>query len=509
VNQIEATSSVLCPKVMDNINYHLYTGGRSIGRFPATTLYGLYHTEVDSWPIYPWSQNYVIGYSCDGWLNYPKLEQLLHTARFPANYDETSEYTRKVLGYGWGEMYITIPLFSYRGFYAWNNDLLGVVNAEEIGPINRYMFMNAFRLSGGPIRCGLAQAPNAMNKVYSSEYYDRQCLDRIELYSGMETPPYDQSIDQPGYIINWTVDTWTDPDDAEVKSNITQTYRDDAWFVEPVMGNQLEHVNITHHYASIWYEYQLHDARFNHYVIDIKTLRIPDPYTIQILWNLPGYWNTYMGLTSIKSFNWFRMGNLSQTVTETLTADVTWGFISCTKPVFYVLSAESGGTPLVLGTDYDIYKDPDGPHNADVRIINPEYLGANINVTYMATNDAHGYCPAGLPWQDAFEGAGMYYAVDFMPGIDGYLSLRRNPFYPMETPPLGEIDFIKKPNGCYKIDIFDVVKATRAYGSWAQFIPDKDPYFFAGADLAPTGGKVDIFDIVTITGKYGTEWDCP
>jgi len=501
VNQFEASSAVLYPRVMDNLDYHLYTSGWRLGRFPSLTLYGLYRT-----PYEPWSSNYVTGFRCDGGPNYPILDQLLFKARYPASYDELGENTKKLLGYGWCEMYITIPLFSPKGFCAWSSDLLGVVNAEEIGPINRYMLMNAYKVLGDPIRCGLAHAPDAMNKIYSSGQYDHQCLSRMDLYSGMDVHPYDQSIDQPGYVLNWTVDTWTDPDDATIKSNVTQTYRDDAWFVEPVTGNQLEHANMTHHYASIWYEYQLGDAWYNDGVIDIKTCRILDPYTIQILWNLPGYWNTYLGGTSIKSFNWYNKGNLSKTVTETLTVDASTGYVSCTEPVFYVLSAESEGTPLVLGTDYDIYKDQDGPHNADVRIINHSYLGASINITYLATDDAHGYYPGCLSWQDAFEGAGMYYAVDFVPGAGGYLTLRRNPFYPMDTPPLGEVDFTKKADGCCKIDIFDVVRSVSAYASQGISVPDSN--WFPGADLAYPGGRIDIFDIVTIVSNYGREWDC-
>lgn len=101
----------------------------------------------------------------------------------------------------------------------------------------------------------------------------------------------------------------------------------------------------------------------------------------------------------------------------------------------------------------------------------------------------------------------MFYALDYIPLTGGFLTLKRSAFYPMERPPLGEIDFVKKGNGCYKIDIFDVVIAASAYGSQGQYVPDA--HWFAGADLAPGGGKIDIFDIVTITGKYGTQFDCP
>ncbi|MCK4633789.1 hypothetical protein KAT42_03070, partial [Candidatus Bathyarchaeota archaeon] len=499
VNQIEADSSVLYPKVMNNFEYHVYAGGAwGGGRYPGPTAYALFHH--DNYVL--GGANYVTGVDQNGDPNYAKLSELLDTARYPRNHSEAVSATKKAMGY-LIERCITISLYGPKYFYAWSTNLLGVV--PQPYPFSPYTFMNAYKVDGSPIRIG-HEPPSAMNKIYSW-FTDYLCLDRMDLYSGLDNPPYDNSIVQAGYIHSWSTDTWTDSDDLVNKTVVTQTYRDDAWFVEPVTGNQLEHVNITHHYASIWYEYQLTDALNNDQVWSIKTVRIAGPHSLEIYWNTPGYWNTLIGSTSIKSFNWFAKGSLSQRVTETLSADNITGYISCTEPVFWVLNAKSGGTPLVLGTDYDIYKDPDGPHNADVRIINPAYLGASIDITYMATDNALGYYPGGLTWQDAFEGAGMYYATDFAPGAGGYLTLKRNPFYPLETPPLGEVDFIKKPSGCYKIDIFDIVLAASAYGT--QGVGEPDSKWLAGVDLAYPGGQIDIFDVVTIASKYGAEWDCP
>jgi hypothetical protein len=75
----------------------------------------------------------------------------------------------------------------------------------------------------------------------------------------------------------------------------------------------------------------------------------------------------------------------------------------------------------------------------------------------------------------------------------------------MDTPPIGEIDFIRKPDGSQKVDIFDIVKAIAAYGSSGYDIFDRR--WLPGTDLAPPGGQIDIFDIVTVTAQYGTEWD--
>jgi len=72
---------------------------------------------------------------------------------------------------------------------------------------------------------------------------------------------------------------------------------------------------------------------------------------------------------------------------------------------------------------------------------------------------------------------------------------------------LGEVDFIRKSTGCFRVDIFDVVMAAVSYGATGTGVPSER--WFPGADVAPEGGTVNIFDIVTIAGKYGLEWDHP
>ncbi len=507
VNQIEADSSILYPKVMDNFNYQVYTGGWSPGRFPGISAFSLYHSSQ----YFLGGANYVTGNDSLGNPAHPTLDAYLYGARYPNNYSEALDFARKAFGQHI-EKCVTIELFSAKSYWGWSSDLLGVVNAEGCGLENGYTFMNAYKIDGSPIRYGLRNPPNAMNKIYSAWYYDYQCLDRMDLYGGLEVPPYDYSNIQAGFVSNWTMGTYQDPDDSENKTVVTWTIQNDAWFVEPVTGNPLEQVNVTHLYASIWLHLQAEPliSTCPYCLYNIKTLRMKDPFTLEFYWNDKSYWNIYHIAKCVHSFNWFSKGTISLTVTETLTADEVTGYLSCTHPVFYVLSVETqGGEPLLAGIDYDIYGTGtqfcDWPC-ADVRILNEAYLGANISLTYLALDFAGGYYTGGAPWQESFEGAGIYYAVDFMPGAGGYLSLKRNPYYLIETPPLGEVDFVKKTTGCYKVDIFDVVMAATAYGS--QGVSEPDSNWLAGADLAYPGGQIDIFDIVTVASNYGTVWDC-
>jgi hypothetical protein len=106
----------------------------------------------------------------------------------------------------------------------------------------------------------------------------------------------------------------------------------------------------------------------------------------------------------------------------------------------------------------------------------------------------------------------MYYCTSFTPSIGGSATYKRNPFYWMETPLLGEIDFARKqidgrPIGPFKNDIFDLVLAAGAYGSQGTAVPSAN--WLPGADVAPPVGKIDIFDIVTIVYNYGQESDPP
>jgi len=491
-------------KVMVNMDYHIYTGGWSLGRFPALSVHDLYHD--DYW--YPKGPNYVTGKNESNLGNYPELDAMLELAYYPPDYATAQAELKKALGYGWGELCITIPLWSARSFWAWNTNIKGVINAEGTGPENGYSFMNAYKTTSGPLVYGTIGAPVAMNIISSSWFYDYQNLDRFNMANGLDAPPYSLATDQTGFITDWTSATYVDPDDAATKAKVTQIYRSDGYFTKPVTGTQGENVNTTHIYASVWYYYQVVDAWINPGVQDIKTLRIPDSSTIEYYWDVGGYWQTYQGGVYILPFSWFTAGGISTEVTETLTADATTGYLTTTGKVFWVKSADAGGTPLTRGTDYDIYMSATGnPNAADIRIINPTYYGQAITVTYLAVGDPYGYTPNNQPWNTIFEGCGMFYVTAFTPGPGGSLTLKKSPFYYMDTPPLGEIDFVKKPNNAYKIDIFDVVLAASAYGSTGGGVPD--PNWLAGADVAPGIPKVDIFDIVTITGQYGVEFDIP
>jgi len=505
-NTIECVSSIAYPRVMDELDYHVYTGGWSpSARYPPIYIYGLFHHDN-----YPFGANIVTGYDCNGVPNYPQLDELLEAFYNPSTYEDAVASCRLAVGYI-SEQCITIPLFSSRSFWAWNTNLLGVVNSD-IGPENIYTFLNAYKEDGTPIKCGLKTPPNAMNIVYSVWYYDYQCLGMMNLYGGLESTwsaidvraPYDFSIRQPGFIKDWNVSTWVDPDDGLLKTKITQTFRNNCHFIEPVTGSQKANVNASHVFFSAWYMTQVEESWWSDEFYLVHHIDLVSSHSVEIYFDTLSFWTSYLGVAPLLPIDtWMQQPELCGRKTESFVIGLnltTPGKLSLSEDPVWIASITSDGMPLTAFVDYNIA-------SGQLKIFTDLDPGAVVNVDYWYPGNPLGYTPGSISWQIVFEGAGMYYATSFLPGVEGNLELKRNTNYWMETPPLGEVDFVRKPNGAQKIDIYDVVMAASAYGS--SGFDTSDPDWFPGADLAPPGGAVDIFDIVTIASKYGIEWDCP
>jgi hypothetical protein len=410
------------------------------------------------------------------------------------------------------DLCVHIPLWSTASYWAWKCNVKAVVNAEGAGPENGYSMMNMYKTDDTPLVYGTIRFPTAMNKFYSSWYYDYQNLDRMSLYgNGITAPPYDLGVDQNAFITEWVTGTFIDPDDAAEKSMNTFTYRSDGYAVEPVTGNIVEHLDANNVYADIWYTYQTPDCWAFSGVQWIDHINVTNSdCVVEMYWATLSYWNTYYGGGSaISSISYLQQSPLSTFETEDIAFAGGTGYVATLEDPWLFEVVTLDGTPLVQGIDWEIYAPTPATGtggDAQLRILTTQAAGT-LHVEYWAVGDARGYTPGNIAWQDAFEGAGMFYATDFVAGAGGYLALAANRQYYMETPPLGEIDFVRKSNDCYKVDIFDVVIVASAYGSTGGALLDSN--WFPGADLVPECCKVDIFDVVTVTGKYGLDWDCP
>jgi hypothetical protein len=545
LNVIYGPSSALYPIVMDAINYHIYTGGWSVGRFPPLYVYGTYHASQ----FFLGGSNYVTGGICPwdatepgclppeedpAWIgplcaNYPELDRLLEQARYPASLSDSQTALRQALYEFSCTQSVILDMFSARSFWAWKCDVKGVVNGEGVGLENGYMFMNAYKVDGSPLVYALITPPNEQNIIFSSWYYDYQIIDRWNDGGGISTAPYDLSIDQTGGCLQWyEVAEWAGPyplDPPVAGTWVRQIYRNNSYFQEPLTGTPIQNAREDTILKSLMYYCQLTTSWIYTSVQDIHTARMVtgpgDCPGIELYFDTTGYWNTYYGTTYWLADEWFMLPGLGSVQTETVTVDPN-GFLNLAHPVFWVeeITDDTLVEPiphwdgaLIDWAGWRIQKKDPGNLNWWNMDVNVGLLraGHTVTVTYWATGTAEsiaGYWPGDNAWQDVAIGCGPYYLVDYVPGAGGWAILECCPFYQLETPVLGEVDFVRKTDGSYRIDIFDVVMAASAYGSQGSGVPDDN--WFPGADLAPECCKVDIFDIVTITSVYGVSHDpCP
>jgi ABC-type transport system substrate-binding protein len=492
-------SSVTYMPVMGEFNYHFYTGGWSVGRFPPLSLYGLYHS-VNAFAYGP---NYVTGAWFDdpagpgAYQTHPQLDDLLYSANYAANWSDAAKKFKCAVGYT-TEICVSVPLWSVASYWGWSNQLLGVVNMQSGDPESGYTFMNAYKADGSPIRCGTINYAVSINVVYANWIYDYNIVDRIYLFGGVSLPAYNAAADQTGFVDEWNVTTWNDG--AAVKTKVTMSFREDGYFAKPLSGDQGENVQARHYFFSAWLYYQLIQTFFSSEFDYLHHIDIVGPYDFEIYFDTLSYWNTYHCQGPLLPMDsWTAIGpDFINTTIDTLVNPPTPGAIPLTHDHYegpiWINYVTWNDVPLTPFTEYNIVL-------GQLHVYSSLGTGTlAVSYCYVPHGALRGYFPGNLPWQTVVEGAGMYYLTSYTQGVS--TTFKRNPFYYLVTPLLGEIDFVKKPSGNYKVDIFDLALAGGAYGSQGTGIPSSN--WLPGADLAPAGGVVDLYDLVTITGVH---WD--
>jgi ABC-type transport system substrate-binding protein len=518
--KIEGSSDICYPPVMDERNYHIYTGGWNLGRYPTFLYWG--YSGDHTWPG---GSNYVTGMNSSNLPNYPDYDELARDMYYADSIESARTAAKAAAALGWCEYVFNIPLWSRKYFVGWRKTMPGVVNHAGIGLDNPYQFLNAYNTLDGPIRIGTVAAPEALNPLYSVWYYEYAVLDRV--YEGlMMTNPYDLGIDQPGAAQDWEVGTWVDPDpgpgEPNEKTKVTYYLRKDVGCIAP-NGTFMRNLNAYDLEFSCWYTYAFNDGWIWDYYSDIHHTRVVDDYTIEFYFDEADYW-----FSTRPQYPIFPKTELIDTLCSTTSTTITVA-ANVTTGTTYWLDCD----PIVTVTSDDIpvdYKMVAGyethTHTYTHTGISFDAVPADGTYTinyYTPSLDPHGYYLAGLDWTETWYGFGPFYPTEIIPGVGGHASLNKNPYYWMETPPLGETDWrwiwetpggIPGPSnpgrdgGHYKIEIYDVVKATTSYCHCGD--GPYDPQYFPGADLdASDLGHVGIYDLTTITGKYGQIWGTP
>ena len=508
VNPTEGDAMIIYFKVFVEKSYHIYTGAWRVSRFPPRSMFSMFHSTF--WCTHNW----VTGMNSSGLPNYPDLDEELEKAYYAPDYETAMFHCKNAQGLLVDKYCVSVWLWSPKSWYAYRN-LLGVANMDGCGINNKYTYLNALRVdnSSAPIRVAI-QTPNSLNILYSQWHSDWQVLNAIYTHL-MNVPPYDLSIDQPWVAQDWEVGNWSEPTGDEPKTNATFWIRKDVGIVAPITGDFMRNYTAHDVAFTIWYHYAFSDCWNWDTVSDMHHTRIVDDYTIEVYFDEYSYWLVYgVGmdlpllprdeLTSQLCFlsnNTFSLPAIS--------ASTKYQFTDQQVIQMVALSRDEGF--LVEGVDYEIVvNSTEHCHNV-IHFLMPQPAGTYYATYYTPKWKPTGYylgSDQGLNWTDT-----MYSLAPHYPHTSPF-DLKANHRFFLETPPLGEIDFVwkwesgQKPRGGYfKIDIYDIVLAASAYGSTGNGVPD--PNWRPGADLAPPECIVNIFDIVTIAAKYGDKFGHP
>jgi ABC-type oligopeptide transport system substrate-binding subunit len=511
--QWQQPRAVLSPKVMGNRDFNVYTGGWSVGRYP-TYLFSLYHSQF--W--FPYGPSYNVGFDNDGTPMYEDVDTAVDDIWYTdsiANAKLASQY----FCYLHSKVHcINVPLWSYSSYWAYAKTLVGVVNEDGYGIENAYTFLNAYRVGGGPIRIATISGPDRLNILHSQWYFEYAFLDRVYT-GGMSVSPYDLATDQPWVIQDWETGTWDDA--GTTKSMVTYYLRKDAAWVTPVTGCTVRPFDAHDFEFTVWYNYAFADSWQFASFMDVKYTKILDLNgdgwdEYQVFFDDNSYWfysaPTYPLLPKQELLNL-----LCDTTIESWAQTGTGVHLLANNVVQVVTCTLDGTTTLVEGVDYRLDAGYDLASHIEFYPLRD--LTGTISITYWyADIPSTGFYLAGLPWQTTMYALGHHYPVSMTndpPGIGDTIVLAKNPCFFMDLPLLGEIDWawkwqgsVKPRSGFYKIEIFDVVRATGAYCTRGD--GTFNPKFFPGADIDQTDlCHIGIFDLVSITGKYGKTFATP
>jgi hypothetical protein len=372
---------------------------------------------------------------------------------------------------------------------------------------------------------GVPQYPLSQNILFAQSTYDYVSLDRI-WPKGQAVNPYDLGRDQPWIVQDWTPGTWVDPDDGETKTECTFWLRKDVSWTKQVTGDYIRPFTAHDVEFSNMFSYAFPDGTHWNNAKDIDHIQIVDNYTFVVYFSSLSYWFQYAANYPYLPQN--EWGVLFSTATQYNEpgAGYSAGDSLCLTGSL-VAKVENITVNGALFTHYWLRWNSE-EHSTNIIYFTAAVSGDLVINYWNITGDPHGYYPGGVmgyDWTDTFFSCGQYVAEN------SPASLRRNDFFFLETPPLGEVDFYwwwgardtTRPlggprTGLFVVDIYDVTYSTVAYGSTTPqaFGPAIGPPWFPGADLAcsytaerPCGGEIDIYDVSTILVSYGTEWGEP
>jgi len=570
----EVSSLVAKAICMVQKNYHLYTSGWIyIGPDP-DYLYDLYSYD---------------NYYHNGIVNPPNIaaigkydavnEDLLHTLKYAP--DQTTAQTAcKDFQVNFADMAYEKPFGSasapkaYNKWYTGGNDgvILGtddgenqyrgdlwdqIVNQQGIGENAWWSTLSMYPV-GHPygdnthmtVRYGWEQTtmPDIVNPIYSGWYWESELYGRVCDGGGARNPYTLGPVEVPQLLENWTIGTWTDPSDLQLKSRITVRMRPDVLWNDgvPVTIDDFIYTLVT--LPGELRDAGCDDAWWQPTVDQVAGSFKLDNYTAEIL----------MRVNSMFAVNWI-VGNVilpqhfwhpfvTSNPPEDIQGDIGVGLIG-TGPFLY--------TENVAGASATMLRNPLYYQQDEVGVIKEDPMSG---INFVATLPSKNISPAKIS-DDVTGGTGGHYnivvtvqnlnaytAVTFSekievrqiyPTIGAFATLYNNGAVNLASKATNVQTFARVDDkGVYEVkvttqkaggaitthsknvmvtvsgdvkapfwlvDIFDLVEVAGVFGAkWGDPTSPPDPVYKVNADINHDG-IIDIFDLVSVAGVFG--WD--
>ena len=501
-------------------NYHIYTGAWSLSISPPTYMYSLFHSM--SW--YPYGPNYVTD------MEYHDLDEELEKAYYAQDISTAMFHCRNAQGLLVDKYCVSIWLWNYNHFNAYRKELVGVVSQQSWGVDNPYTYLTSYRADdpGAATRVGIPMVPDRLNVLYSPWLYEGQMLDKVYTYL-MSKMPYSLEVDQPWAAQDWELGTWYDPRDGIDKTMVTFWLRKDVGCTEPQTGNLVDYFTADDFGFTVWYTYAFSDAWVWDSVMGVHHVKIVNDYQVEVYFDAYNMWLLYAigGGMPLLGPRDVLVDKLCERTSATFKGadlvEVAPGYYEyqfSTDQVVELINASVHGNLIHENEDFYIRAGYDvNAHNVFVNLTSFAPTDViTINYYRAIPNGADGFYLGGnlgYDWTDTMYSYGLYYPVSINPVSGDGAFLKRNQYFFLETPALGEIDWrwywegtAKPRSGNYAISILDVVESAIAYCSRGD--GEYNPRYLPAADIDPNDlCHIGIFDLVTIASKYGKRFGTP
>lgn len=277
------TERTVCYKnVMVLYNYHLYTGGWSLGVIP-DQYHDLYSSYSYYGPEVGWSLNY------PGFCNH-EFDYWAKRVKYPATVTEAQE-AAKVCGYLFLKYCAVVPMWSSKAVKAYKTGWTGVVNNAAYGIDNYWTFLNMYHPTDDTIDWGFKSDIEQLNVISSEWLWDWNVLSLI-YESMMGTNPFNQAPTEFFIAENYTTGSWDarpggDPD----ATYITFKIRENIYW-HNVTGGVRRQLTAYDVQFSFNYTYECGPGiAWNFMLIEeLNRTEVIDTFTVRVYYNRKSAW---------------------------------------------------------------------------------------------------------------------------------------------------------------------------------------------------------------------------